>query len=88
VKGSVLQKIIASALLLAALVMLGVGAARTHKIFDEKDAFADFGMVTFARISDRELVEDATFTGVMQKDGKLYSTYDRSAPRGKRMCPT
>lgn len=87
-KGSVLQKIIASALLLAALVMLGVGAARTHKVYDEKDAFADFGLVTFTRISDRQLVEDATFTGVMQKGGKLYSTYDRSAPRGKRMCPT
>ncbi len=38
--------------------------------------------------SDRQLVENTTFTGVVRKEDKLYLTYDASQKRGKRACPT
>ena len=37
---------------------------------------------------DYQLVENATFTGVVRKEGRLYYTYDPTKPRGKRSCPT
>jgi hypothetical protein len=39
-------------------------------------------------INDLRMVENTTFTGVAKKDGKLWFTYDASAKRGKRSCPT
>ena len=79
----------AFAALLLALLLCTLGALRSHKVYDEPDGdFAEFGIVTFNTIGGLELVVDATFTGTMRKDGKFYSTYDRSAPRGKRACPT
>jgi len=39
-------------------------------------------------ISDRELVENATFTGVTRTGDNLFFTYDPSKPRGKQACPT
>ena len=68
--------------------MLAIGAATTHKVYDKGDEFAEFGLLTFTRLSDRQLVEDATFTGVARIGPKLFSTYDRSQPRGKKACPT
>ena len=75
---------------LAAVVvcLLLVGAGRTHKAH-EADA-EEFGIVIFSRISEWQLTEDATFSGVVHdrvKD-RLLSTYDRSKPRGKKACPT
>ena len=83
------RKSVASCLLIAALALMAFGSVRTHKVYDAKDDdFAEFGLLTFARIGGRDLVIDATFTGVVRKDGRLYSTYDRTKPRGKKACPT
>ena len=65
-----------------ALLFLLAGARRSFKVY-ERDA-AEFGLAAFRRISDRQLVIDATFTGVVRRQARLYSTYDRSQPRGKR----
>lgn len=82
------QKAVAAAVTVIALLLMLIGCFRSYKVYDQKDAFAEFGLVTFSRVSDRQLVEDATFTGTMRDGEKLYSTYDRSAPRAKRACPT
>lgn len=73
-------------LLIVALVFLTAGMMREHKVYDP--ASSDFGVMTFDRISDLDLVVDTTFSGVMLHEGKLISTYDRTADRGKRSCPT
>lgn len=39
-------------------------------------------------ISEAQLVIDATFTGVLRKDGRLMTQYDRTKPGGRRACPT
>jgi len=39
-------------------------------------------------LSDLRMVEAATFTGVIRKDGQLFLTYDPTAQRGKQSCPT
>jgi hypothetical protein len=39
-------------------------------------------------VAERQLVIDATFTGVLLKDGKLMTQYDRTKPGGRRACPT
>ena len=39
-------------------------------------------------ITELELIEDATFGGVRNRFGRLFSTYDRSKPRPRRECPT
>jgi len=72
--------------LVAALALLVVGIVRGHKVYDA-DA-EEIGLVAFHRISDRQLVIDATFGGVARRAEKLYSTYDRTQPRGKQACPT
>ena len=69
-----------------ALVFLIVGSVRSHKVLD-KDA-EDFGFLAYYKISERQLVIDATFSGVARRGTQLISTYDRSEPRGKRACPT
>ena len=40
------------------------------------------------QISDWQMIEATTFTGIVRKDGKLWLTYDPSQPAGKRACPT
>ena len=80
------ERLAAAALIAVAVVLLLMGALRTHKIYDP--VTEEFGIVAFQRISERELVEDATFGGVRLDKGQLYTTYDRTQPRGKRTCPT
>jgi hypothetical protein len=69
-----------------ALACLAAGVCRRHKVY-AKDT-GDVGLLRFRMISDAQLIVDATFTGVARRGGKLYSTYDRAGPRGKRMCPS
>ena len=69
-----------------ALLCVVAGSRRAVKVYDRDTA--DFGLAAFRRISDRQLVIDATFSGVLRKGTKLYSTYDRTQPRGKRTCPS
>jgi len=40
------------------------------------------------QISDLELVANATFAGVVRRDGNLYWTYDPAKKQGKQPCPT
>ena len=80
------QRPFAIAVLVVALALLLVGNLRVHKVYDA-DA-EEWGLVGFVKIGERDLVEDATFTGVVRRTEKLYSTYDRTQPRGKRLCPT
>ena len=70
----------------AAVGLLAAGAFRTHAVYDP-DA-AEFGIALSTNITDWQMVVDSTFSGVARRNGKLYSTYDRSQPVGKRACPT
>lgn len=80
------KKIIAAAGVVVALVLLVLGSIRTHKVYESDTE--EFGLLTFYRISEFQMVEDATFHGVAREEDRLYSTYDRSQPRGKSACPT
>jgi hypothetical protein len=44
--------------------------------------------IVVEKISEAQLVIDATFTGVLRKGDKLVTQYDRSQPAGRRACPT
>lgn len=48
----------------------------------------EYGVDYYDEIKELHIIEDTTFDGIVKKDGKLYSTYDRSAKQGKRACPT
>ncbi len=80
------RKVIAVAILIGALALLLAGSIRTHKVYESDTE--EFGLLTFYRINELQMVVDATFHGVAREDGRLYSTYDRSQPRGKSACPT
>ncbi len=80
------RKIIAVAALIVALALLLAGSIRTHKVYESDTE--EFGLLTFYRINEFQMVVDATFHGVAREGGRLYSTYDRSQPRGKSACPT
>ena len=102
-KTSVLQKVLRGILFALAIALIARSFAVTHRVYDEgnsDDPFAGFGMLTFQMISEAQLTVDATFSGTVRKadtiegDGeshkvyRLFSTYDRSQPRGKKLCPT
>ncbi len=73
-----------------ALAMIGYGCFHTVQVrtVDADKDYEDFGFYIFEEISDQQLVIDATFTGVIRRNGTIYSNYDRSAPPQKRSCPT
>ena len=85
-KRSLFSKIAFVIGLLVAIGFLVYGNLRSHKVYDPETE--KFGIETFDWINERQLVEDATFSGTIREKGKLYSTYDRSQPVGKRACPT
>lgn len=80
------ERIAAAILLSVAALLLIIGGLRTHKIYDSSTE--EFGLLSFTRISDADMVIDTTFSGIEKKKDRLYTTYDRSQPRGKRSCPT
>ena len=80
------ERIAAATLIMMALLLLLAGGMRSYKIYDAGSG--EFGLLTFTPISDAQLVIDATFSGVERLGDRLYTTYDRSEPRGKRSCPT
>ncbi len=82
------QKIVAFTVLIVAVGMIVAGCIVTHKAYDKDDSLAEFGVMTFTRLHEWQLIEDTTFTGVERRGDKLYSTYDRAKPRGKKACPT
>ena len=77
---------------LAAVVAAGagslllIGLLRGHKVYEA--GAAGFGLLSFQRIAERQLVIDATFSGVLRRGVRLHSTYDRTVTRGKRACPS
>lgn len=81
-----LQKTLAALTMVTAILLMIIGAGRSVKVY-ERDTDA-FGVDAFQRISDRQLIIDATSTGVSREGAKLYSTYDRTQPRGKQACPS
>ena len=85
-KGTVIRVSAAIVSLAAALGCLVAGGLRTHKVYDA--GAGDFGIRVFHRVPDHQLILDTTFGGVTRKGPRLYTTYDRTAPRGKRSCPT
>ena len=70
--------------------LIALGARVEHEVctLDAEENEELLGVLTFEKISDRQLTIDATFTGVESKDGHMYSRYDRSLPPQKRLCPT
>lgn len=80
------ERIAAVLLIVMAVVLLLSGGMRSYKVYDRGGE--EFGLLTFTPVSDLDLVIDATFSGVERKGDRLYTTYDRSEPRGKRSCPT
>jgi hypothetical protein len=72
----------------ATLLFLGQRTTHDVRLMDAQELAELLGVEPFDTISDRQLLIDATFTGVVRRDGWLYSTYDRTAPPMKRACPT
>lgn len=75
------------AALAAALAFLVIGFFQTHQV-EKKVKGRRTLHPAMETITELQLVEDATFAGVRRLHGRLVSTYDRSKPRGKRLCPT
>lgn len=80
------QRAAAVSVLVVAAALIAWGARVSHKVYEAEED--EFGLRVFHRISEKQLVEDATFSGVVRRSARLYTTYDRSEPRGKRPCPT
>ncbi|MBI4881191.1 MAG: hypothetical protein HY812_16265 [Planctomycetes bacterium] len=85
-----IRKAAAVFILAAGVACVAVGRVRSHevRVLDADELAEVLGVAPFDQISEAQLAIDATFTGVTRKEGGLYSTYDRSAPRSKRACPT
>ena len=77
---------VAVVVLAAALALLAAGSSRKTKIYET--GTDDFGIQAFTRVTERQMVVDSTFGGIALERGRLVSTYDRTAPAGKRACPT
>lgn len=73
-----------------ALAMIGYGYFHTVPVrtVDSDELAEVLEFHPFEEIPDWQLVIDATFTGVIRRNGAIYSNYDRSAPPKKRSCPT
>ena len=71
------------------MIVSGVGFIN-FKIFETKPDGNDNPFQFFERISDLQMVVEATFAGVAHTpEGLLYFTYDRSANLGgHKPCPT
>lgn len=90
-KGERFRKAIGAAGLAAAIALLALGAAAKRDVFilNAESIGKEFGLPPpFESLSDLQVVIDSTFTGIVRKDGKLHSTYDRAMVLTKRACPT
>jgi len=77
-----LEKFISILFLILTIIFILAGLARTHKVYENEQS------VFYYKVAEKRLVVDATFSGVIRKGLKLYTTYDRSRAIGKRPCPT
>jgi len=83
-----IRLIIGAVLGAAAIALIVVGAMRTREVMEFDEIAAEAEIFIPETISEKDLVIDATFSGVVRRNGMLLSTYDRSQPRGKQACPT
>ena len=72
--------------MLAAIACLATGAIRQIPVVTLQSAGAD--TPEYEPLAEYLLVQDATFSGTLRKDGRLVTAYDRSLPVGKQTCPT
>ena len=72
-------------ILLVAVVFLGVGMVRSHKVYE---ADSDFGVLVFERVSEVRLVEFATYSGVYSQNGRMILHEGAVQQDGKQKCPT
>lgn len=79
-------KAASAAVLVVSVCLLVMGSRQKIKAYETNTD--EFGLQTWTPVTGRQLVEDATFGGVVRKDNRLFSTYDRLKPRGKVACPT
>ncbi len=77
--------ILRTGVLALAVVSLGIGAVRTHKVYEPGE---EFGVRVFDRASDFQLVEWATYGGVYGQDGRLLRHAWAVQQDGKQKCPT
>ena len=70
---------------LAALTCLAVGGVRRHKVYEAGD---EFGVLVFERISEAQLVEFATTSGVYAQEGRMVRHAWAAKRDGKQKCPT
>ena len=82
------QKAAGIVLMLLAIGLIVLGATRSYKAYDDDEIAEAFGIFSYQTVSDRELIVDSTFAGVVLRDGTLFSTYDRAEGGAKRACPT
>ena len=91
-----IRRILGTLVLVGAVALILVGAGQKYKVClfqsEEDEAWADdeFDIPPpWERLTENQLVFDATFSGVTVRDGRLHSTYDRSVvSTGRRACPT
>ena len=86
-----LRKAIAAVALGGAIVMLAAGTVAKHQVLlvDAEKMAKEFDIPPpFEALGEIQLVIDSTFMGVVRKEGKLHSTYDRSVQLTRRSCPT
>lgn len=74
------------AFVILALIFFLIGSFRRFKVYDNLKE--EFGLRHYSEIGEYQLVKDATFSGTIRKGGELFSTYDRTSPKGKTGCPT
>ncbi len=88
--GPWVRKSAAAVILAGSVVLIAAARERSYdvRVLDADELAEVLGVAPFDQISETQLAIDATFTGVIRKEGGLYSTYDRSQPRSKRACPT
>lgn len=82
------NKFVAWSLIVISIAFMILGLLSSHSVYADK-SLVDAGLLQISQeISEIELVEDATFSGVESYMGELCSTYDRSKPKTKEACPT
>ena len=83
--------------LVAAALCVVVGASRLHAVYPKAES--DNESIAATNITERQLIIDATFSGVKREGERLISTYARPGDKedgkadgkeddGKRACPT
>ena len=83
---SLLRRVLQILVAFVAVLMLIAGSFGEHKVYDNPKQ--EYGLRNYVYISEYQLVEDATFGGTIRRGTDLFSTYNRSEPKGKMACPT